>query len=73
VDVETPETVLIDQDGETPLERAIASLPAIAPRDAQLPRDRRGDRVSIGTVMSRLARARGRIISIMTELGAQRS
>jgi RNA polymerase sigma-70 factor (ECF subfamily) len=29
--------------------------------------------VSLGTVMSRLARARGRIISIMTEPGGQRS
>jgi RNA polymerase sigma-70 factor (ECF subfamily) len=81
LDLETPETALIAQDGETLLEGAIASLPA-ALRETLVLREVQElsyreiaevTGVSLGTVMSRLARARGRIISIMTEPGPQRS
>src|SRR5580700_9903746 len=80
-DLETPETALIAQDGETLLEGAIASLPAplretLVLREVQELSYREIAEVtgvSIGTVMSRLARARGRIIAIMTEPGPQRS
>ena len=79
LDLETPETALIAQDGETLLEGAIASLPA-ALRETLVLREVQElsyreiaevTGVSLGTVMSRLARARGRIISIMTEPGAR--
>jgi RNA polymerase sigma factor (sigma-70 family) len=79
LDLETPETALIAQDGETLLEGAIASLPAplretLVLREVQELSYREIAEVtgvSIGTVMSRLARARGRIIAIMTEPGAR--
>jgi RNA polymerase sigma factor (sigma-70 family) len=81
LDLETPETALIAQDGETLLEEAIASLPAplretLVLREVQELSYREIAKVtgvSIGTVMSRLARARGRIISIMTGPGPLRS
>ena len=79
LDLETPETALIAQDGETLLEGAIASLPAplretLVLREVQELSYREIAEVtgvSLGTVMSRLARARGRIIAIMTEPGAR--
>jgi RNA polymerase sigma-70 factor (ECF subfamily) len=79
LDLETPETALIAQDGETLLEGAIASLPAplretLVLREVQELSYREIAEVtgvSLGTVMSRLARARGRIISIMTQPGGQ--
>ena len=76
-DVETPETALIAQDAATLLEAAIAALPApfretLVLREVQ----ELGYReiaevtgVSIGTVMSRLARARRRLIPTMTKGG----
>jgi len=76
-DVETPETALIAQDDATLLEAAIAALPApfretLVLREVQ----ELGYReiaevtgVSIGTVMSRLARARRRLIPTMTKGG----
>ena len=73
LDVETPETALIAQDDATLLEAAIATLPAplretLMLREVQELSYREIGEVTgvpIGTVMSRLARARGRIISIM--------
>jgi RNA polymerase sigma-70 factor, ECF subfamily len=78
LDTETPETALIAQDDETLLEVAIATLPAplretLVLREVQELSYREIAEVtgvSIGTVMSRLARARGRIISIMTKGGS---
>ena len=75
--VETPETALIAQDESTTLEAVIAALPApfretLALREVQGLSYReiaKATGVSIGTVMSRLARARGRIISIMRTAG----
>jgi len=76
-DVETPETALIAQDAATLLEAAIAALPAPF-RETLMLREVQelGYReiaevtgVSIGTVMSRLARARRRLISTMTKGG----
>jgi RNA polymerase sigma factor (sigma-70 family) len=75
LELETPETALIAQDAETLIEGAIASLPAplretLVLREVQELSYRdiaEVTGVSIGTVMSRLARARGCIISIMTE------
>ena len=76
-DVETPETALIAQDDATLLEAAIAALPAPF-RETLLLREIQelGYReiaevtgVSIGTVMSRLARGRRRIMSMMTKGG----
>jgi RNA polymerase sigma-70 factor (ECF subfamily) len=77
LDVETPETALIAQDDATLLEAAIAALPApfretLLLREVQELRYREIAEVtgvSIGTVMSRLARARGRLSSIMTNGG----
>jgi len=74
-ELETPETALIAHDGETLLERAIASLPAplretLVLREVQELSYRQIAEVtgvSIGTVMSRLARARSRVISMMTK------
>jgi RNA polymerase sigma factor (sigma-70 family) len=71
--VETPETGLIAQEAATRLETSIATLPAplretLVLREIQELSYREiaeVTEVSIGTVMSRLARARGRIISIM--------
>jgi len=73
--VDTPESVLIAQDDETLLEAAIATLPAPHRETLVLCqihelRYREIAAVtgaSIGTVMSRLARARGRVISMMTK------
>jgi RNA polymerase sigma factor (sigma-70 family) len=73
LDVETPETGLIAQEAATLLETSIATLPAplretLVLREIQELSYREiaeVTEVSIGTVMSRLARARGRIISIM--------
>jgi RNA polymerase sigma factor (sigma-70 family) len=75
--VQTPETALIAQDDATTLEAVIAALPApfretLALREVQELSYREIAEVtgvSIGTVMSRLARARGGIISIMTKAG----
>jgi RNA polymerase sigma factor (sigma-70 family) len=73
LDAATPETALIAQEVGTLLETAIATLPAPL-RETLVLREVQGlsyreiaevTEVSIGTVMSRLARARGRIISIM--------
>ena len=78
-DVETPETMLIAQNDETLLKAAITALPVLL-RETLVLREVQElsyreiaevTGVSIGTVMSRLARARGRIISIMTEAGPQ--
>jgi RNA polymerase sigma factor (sigma-70 family) len=77
LDVETPEKALIAQDDATLLEAAIATLPAPL-RETLLLRELHElsyreiaevTGVLIGTVMSRLARARDRIISIMTTGG----
>lgn len=76
-DVETPEAALIAQDDATLLEAAIAALPAPF-RETLMLREVQelGYReiaevtgVSIGTVMSRLARARRRLIPTMTKGG----
>jgi len=76
-DVETPEAALIAQDDATLLEAAIAALPAPF-RETLMLREVQelGYReiaevtgVSIGTVMSRLARARHRLIPTMTKGG----
>ena len=77
--VQTPETALIAQDDATTLEAAIAALPApfretLVLREVQELSYREiaeVTEVSIGTVMSRLARARGRIISIMRTAGVR--
>src|SRR5215831_19745426 len=67
-----PEAALIARADEAKLEAAIASLPAVF-RDTLLLRDVQGldyreiaaiTGVPIGTVMSRLARARGRVIAM---------
>jgi predicted DNA-binding protein (UPF0251 family) len=79
--LETPETALIAQDGETLIEGAIASLPAplretLVLREVQELSYREIAEVtgvSIGTVMSRLARARRRVISMMTKGTTSRS
>jgi len=81
LDVETPETALIAQDDATLLEAAIATLPAplretLVLREVQELSYREIAEVTgvpIGTVMSRLARARGRIISIMTSGGPRQN
>jgi RNA polymerase sigma factor (sigma-70 family) len=68
-----PEAALIARADETKLEAAIASLPAVF-RDTLVLRDVQGldyreiaaiTGVPIGTVMSRLARARGRVIAML--------
>jgi RNA polymerase sigma factor (sigma-70 family) len=78
---ETPETMLIALDGATLLEGAIATLPAPL-RETLVLREVRQfsyreiaevTGVSIGTVMSRLARARSRVISMMTKGTTSRS
>lgn len=70
---DNPEAALIARADEARLEAAIASLPA-AFRDTLVLRDVQGldyreiaaiTAVPIGTVMSRLARARGRVIAIL--------
>ncbi len=76
-DVDTPETALIAQDDATLLEAAIGTLP-VPFRETLVLREVQGlsyreiaevSGVSIGTVMSRLARARGRVIVIMKTAG----
>jgi RNA polymerase sigma factor (sigma-70 family) len=76
-DADTPETALIAQDDATLLEAAIATLP-VPFRETLVLREVQGlsyreiaevSGVSIGTVMSRLARARGRVIVIMKTAG----
>jgi RNA polymerase sigma-70 factor (ECF subfamily) len=73
-DVETPEEALIAKTEATRLEVAIAALPVI-PRETLVLRDVQGlayreiaevTGVPIGTVMSRLARARGQLIAAMS-------
>jgi RNA polymerase sigma factor (sigma-70 family) len=75
LDVETPETALIAQDDATHLEAAIAALPAPF-RETLVLREVRGlsyreiaevTGVSTGTVMSRLARARRRLVAILKD------
>jgi RNA polymerase sigma-70 factor, ECF subfamily len=77
-DAETPETAVIVRDDLTLLQAAIAALP-IPLRETLLLRELQElsyrevaevTGVPIGTVMSRLARARSRIISIMTRGGS---
>jgi RNA polymerase sigma factor (sigma-70 family) len=73
-EVETPEAVLIAKTEATLLEEAIAALPVI-PRETLVLRELQGltyreiadvTGVPIGTVMSRLARARGQVIATMS-------
>jgi len=79
LEIETPETALIAQDDATLLKAAIARLPAplretLVLREVQELSYREIAEVTgvpIGTVMSRLARARGRIISIMRTPGTR--
>jgi RNA polymerase sigma-70 factor (ECF subfamily) len=75
--LETPETVLLTQDDSTRLQASIDALPPIF-RTTLLMCDVRGLKyrqiaeatgVSIGTVMSRLARARGRVMADMRAAG----
>lgn len=70
---DTPEAALIARADEAKLEAAIASLPTVF-RDTLVLRDVQGldyreiaaiTGVPIGTVMSRLARARGRLIAML--------
>jgi RNA polymerase sigma factor (sigma-70 family) len=77
-DVETLETTLIAQDNVTLLEAAIATLP-VPLRETLMLREiqeltyreiAEATGVPIGTVMSRLALARGRIIAIMKTQGS---
>jgi RNA polymerase sigma factor (sigma-70 family) len=74
-DLDTPERALIAQDDATQLESAIAALPA-AFREALVLREVQGltyceiaevTGVPTGTVMSRLARARRRLVAIMAK------
>jgi len=78
-DVETPETTLIAQDNATLIDAAIATLAAPL-REALMLREVHElsyreiavvTGVPIGTVMSRLARARERVISTMKAEGLQ--
>jgi len=74
-DIETPETVLIAMMDASRLETAIAALPASL-RETLVFRNVHGlgyreiaevTGIPIGTVMSRLARARGRLIATIAE------
>jgi RNA polymerase sigma-70 factor (ECF subfamily) len=80
-DIETPEEALIAKTEATRLEQAIAALPVI-PRETLVLRDVQGlayreiaevTGVPIGTVMSRLARARGQIIASMSDRSGHRA
>lgn len=80
-DAETPETALIARDDVTQLQAAIAALP-LPMRETLLLRELQElsyqevaevTGVPIGTVMSRLARARGHIISIMTKAASRQN
>ena len=73
-DVETPEAALIAKTEATRLEAAIAALPVI-PRETLVLRELQGlayreiaevTGVPIGTVMSRLSRARGQLIATIS-------
>jgi RNA polymerase sigma-70 factor, ECF subfamily len=81
LEAETPETALIARDDLTLLQAAIAELP-VPLRETLLLRELQElsyqevaevTGVPIGTVMSRLARARARIISIMTRGGLRQN
>jgi RNA polymerase sigma factor (sigma-70 family) len=75
MEVETPEVALIAKTEAARLTEAIAALPA-TPRETLVLRDIQGlayreiaevTGVPIGTVMSRLARARGRLIVALSD------
>jgi RNA polymerase sigma factor (sigma-70 family) len=79
LDTDTPETTLVAREHTTLLETAIATLP-VPLRETLVLREIHEltyreiadvTEVPIGTVMSRLARARGRIISIMRTAGVR--
>jgi RNA polymerase sigma-70 factor (ECF subfamily) len=81
LEAETPETALIAKTEATRLEDVIAALPAI-PRETLVLRDVQGlayreiaevTGVPIGTVMSRLARARGQVIAAMSDRAGPRA
>jgi RNA polymerase sigma factor (sigma-70 family) len=80
-ETETPETALIAKTELTRLAEAIAALPVI-PRETLVLRDVHGlayreiaevTGVPIGTVMSRLARARGQVIATMSNRAGGRT
>jgi RNA polymerase sigma-70 factor (ECF subfamily) len=78
-EIDTPETALIAKVDARQLEAAVAALP-IPYRETMVLRDVQGlsyreiaevTGVPIGTVMSRLARARGRLIATLTKAEAR--
>jgi RNA polymerase sigma-70 factor (ECF subfamily) len=80
-EVETPETAFIAKTEATRLEDVIAALPVI-PRETLVLREVQGlayreiaevTGVPIGTVMSRLARARGQVIAAMSDRAGPRA
>ena len=79
LDVETPETVLLAKDEATLLEAAIAELPMplretlmLRCQDLAYREIAQVTGVPMGTVMSRLARARDKLIAIMSRDEARR-